>query len=491
MKINIKHIVLGSALLFGGQSCTDLNETTYDVIPTDQFGSTPDQQAALLGPLYSALGDYFGRYAELNTVTDEQVIPTRGGDWKDGDAWKRLKQHSWTPAGDDDKFNGMWTWCYNSITSINQQLNNPSITDEATKAELRALRAFFHYVALDHFRNIIIADKLGGDSPTQKTGKEAFEWIEKELKEVYPSLSETTGGAYYGRFNKYVADMLLAKLYINAEVYAGTPRWADAKAACDIIIASGKYALSADFFSNFSTQNQSSKENILAVPYDASKRGGFNMNMRTLHYLSQLTYNTPQAPWNGYCTATEFYNSFAESDERKKMWIVGQQYSSDGKQLFDDGKPFIFTPEIPAFEMPAGPVARLAGARSQKYEIQRNGAGNDQDNDYVIFRLADTYLIRAEANLRLGNIADAIKDVNIIRDRVGATPVTKLTLADMLAERGWEMAWEYTRRQDLIRFGQFNKAWQFKEASPEFRNIFPIPSSQISLNPNLKQNPGY
>jgi hypothetical protein len=489
MKIIIRNIVLGSAFLLTGQACTDLSETPYDVIPTDQFGNTPEQQAALLGPLYSSLGDYFGRYAELNTTTDEQVIPTRGGDWKDGDAWKRLKQHSWTPAGDDDKFNGMWSWCYNSITSINQQLGK--ITDKGTLAELRALRAFYHYVALDHFRNIIIADKIGGESPVQKSGAESFAWIEKELKEVYPDLSETVGGAYYGRFNKYVASMLLAKLYLNAEVWTGTAKWAEAKAECDKVIASNKYQLSADFFANFSTQNQASKENILAVPYDASKRGGFNMNMRTLHYLSQLTYNTPQAPWNGYCTATEFYNSFAETDGRKKMWIVGQQYSSAGVALKDDGVPMVFTPEIPAFEMAAGPVARLAGARSQKYEIQRNGATNDQDNDFVIFRLGDTYLMRAEANLRLGNAADAIKDVNVVRARSGATPVAKLTLDDMLAERGWEMAWEYVRRQDLIRFGQFTKAWKFKEASPAFRNIFPIPATQLALNPNLKQNPGY
>ncbi|OJV18303.1 MAG: RagB/SusD family nutrient uptake outer membrane protein [Dyadobacter sp. 50-39] len=489
MKIIIRNIVLGSAFMLSGQACTDLTETPYDVIPTNQFGNTPEQQAALLGPLYSSLGDYFGRYAELNTTTDEQVIPTRGGDWKDGDAWKRLKQHSWTPAGDDDKFNGMWSWCYNSITSINQQLGK--ITDKGTLAELRALRAFYHYVALDHFRNIIIADKIGGESPVQKTGAESFAWIEKELKEVYPDLSETVGGAYYGRFNKYVADMLLAKLYLNAEVWTGTAKWAEAKAECDKVIGSNKYQLSADFFSNFSTQNQNSKENILAVPYDASKRGGFNMNMRTLHYLSQLTYNTPQAPWNGYCTATEFYNSFAENDDRKKMWIVGQQYSAAGVALKDDGVPMAFTPEIPAFEMPAGPVARLAGARSQKYEIQRNGSSNDQDNDFVIFRLGDAYLMRAEASLRLGKTADAIKDVNVIRARAGATPVTKLTLDDMLAERGWEMAWEYVRRQDLIRFGQFTKAWKFKEASPAFRNIFPIPATQLALNPNLKQNPGY
>jgi len=489
MKINLKYTLFVAAGLLAAQSCTNLEETPYDVIPTSEFGNTPDQQAALLGPLYSSLGDYFDRYAALNTVTDEQVIPTRGGDWKDGDAWKRLQQHSWQVSTDDGTFNGLWTWCYNSITSINQQLGN--ITDPGTLAELKTLRAFYHYIALDHFRNIIIADKIGGDSPTQRSPTETFAWIEKEIKDAYPNLSENVGGKFYGRINKYVADMILAKLYLNSQVYTGTPKWAEAKAECDIIINSAKYSLEANLFNNFTTNNVGSKENIFVVPFDASKRGGFNMNMRTLHYLSQLTYNLPQAPWNGYCTMTEFYNSFADSDNRKNMWIVGQQYTSGGAPIFDDTKPMIFTPEIPAFEMPAGPTARLAGARSRKYQIQSNGANNDQDNDFVIFRLGDAYLMRAEANLRLGNSADAIKDVNIIRARSSATPVTALTLDNLLAERGWEMAWEYTRRQDLIRFGQFNKAWQFKDASPAFRNIFPIPATQLALNPNLKQNPGY
>ncbi len=358
-------------------------------------------------------------------------------------------------------------------------------------SELRTLRAFYHYVALDHFRNILIADKVGNTGASQKTPAETFAYIEKEIKESYPDLSDQVGGKFYGRVNKSVANMIMAKMYLNSQVYTGTPKWAEAKAECDVLINSGKYSLEANLFNNFTTNNVGSKENIFVVPFDASKRGGFNMSMRTLHYLSQLTYNLPQAPWNGFCTMTEFYNSFNEGDLRKNMWIVGQQFTSGGQPLVDDGKPMIFTPEIPAFEMPAGPTGRLAGARSRKYEIQRNGASNDQDNDLVIFRLGDAYLMRAEANLRSGNTADAIKDVNVIRARSSAKPITTLTLDGMLAERGWEMAWEYTRRQDLIRFGQFNKAWQFKDASPAFRNIFPIPATQIALNPNLKQNPGY
>ncbi|GAA4453487.1 RagB/SusD family nutrient uptake outer membrane protein [Nibrella saemangeumensis] len=478
-----------TAVLLAGQACTDLNEKTFDVIPTDQFGTTPEQQAALIGPLYNSLGEYFGNYNELNATTDEQIVPTRGGDWKDGDNWKRLYTHTWDPITDNNQFNGRWNWIYNSITSINQQLG--TITDENTRAELRALRAFFHYVAMDLFGNVIIAENVGTGSPDQKSRTEVFNWVEKELLEVYPKLSETVGGAYYGRFNKYVVDMILAKMYLNAQVYTGTPQWQKSIDRLNTIINSGKFSLSGDFFDNFKVQNQGSPEIILATPFDNSKRGGMNIHMRTLHYDHKLTYNLPASPWNGYATIAEFYNTFTDQDARKKMWIVGQQFDAAGTPLKDGELPLVITPEIPAFEMPAGPVARLAGARSQKYEIQRNNTTNDQSNDFVIYRLADAYLMRGEANFRLGKTADALADINRIRSRAGVQAFSALTLNDILAERGRELAWEYHRRQDLIRFDQYTRAWQFKPASQKFRELFPIPKDQLSLNPKLKQNPGY
>ena len=491
-RISIKLFLGCTALMLVGQSCTDLTETTYDVLPTSgTFGATAAQQSALIGPLYGGLGDYYGNMNGLNATTDEQMVPTRGGDWKDGDNWKRLYQHSWDPTTDNGQFNGPWTWCYNNITSINQQL--PTVTDPALKAELKTLRAFFHYQAMDLFGNVIIADKVGGGASVQSTRAQVFAFVEKELLDNYANLSSTVGGAYYGRMNKAVADMILAKMYLNAQVYTGTPRWADAITRCDNIIKSGKFSLAGDFFANFSTQNQSSPETILATPFSSTKRGGLNIQMRTLHYLNQQTYNLGSAPWNGYCTVTEFYNSFNDKDIRKKGWIIGQQYKADGTPLMDDALPMVFTAEIPAFVMPAGAAGRLAGARSQKYQIQANNNYNDQDNDFVVYRLGDVYLMKAEANMRAGNMALAIADANIIRARAGMPAYTAamLTMDEMLAERGREMAWEYHRRQDLIRFGQYTKAWRFKEASGKFRELFPIPNDQLVLNPALKQNPGY
>ena len=451
MKSTPFKIIIGClTIALAGQSCTDLTEKTFDVIPTDQFGTTADQQAALIGPLYNGLGDYFGNMTNLNTVTDEQIVPTRGGDWKDGDNWVRLYTHTWDPTLDNNQFNGPWNWCYNNITKINQQLN--TISDEGTKAELRALRAFFHYEAMDMFGNVIIANQLTAGSPKQSTRPEVFAFVESELLEVYPQLSPVSGGAYYGRMNRHVANMILAKLYLNAQVYTGTPRWADAITRCDSIINSGAFSLSADFLSTFAVNNQNSKEIILATPFDKTKRTGFNFQMQTLHYLNQLTYNIGTAPWNGFAAVTEFYNSFDDKDARKKMWLVGQQYKADGTPLVDDNLPLAFTPEVTALALPAGAAGRIQGARNGKYEIQRNNPYTDQDNDFVVFRLGDVYLMRAEANLRSGNTAAALTDVNVVRKRAGMPDFSTLTLDDMLAERGREIAWEYFRRQDLIRF---------------------------------------
>lgn len=478
--------------LFTVQSCTDLDEEVYDKVPTEQFGTNQEQLDALVGPLYSSLGDYFGKYVELDVTTDEMIVPTRGGDWKNGNRPLRLHQHTWDPTQDDAVFNGLWSWVYNNITSINQQLQNEQIASNAgTVAELRTLRAFYHYIAMDNFGNVIIADNITAEAQGQQPRAEVYDWIEKELTEALPDLSKEVGGQKYGRMNKYVARMILAKLYLNAQVYTGTPQWEKAVAQCDSIINSGKYTLPDNFFSTFSVHNETSPEIILATPMDKTKRTGMNIEMLTLHYKNQLTYNLGVIPYNGYATLPEFYNSFEDNDIRKQMWIIGQQYDANGKPLMDDNVPLVFTVDIPAFEMPAGTTARLAGARSQKYEIQRNNNSSNQDNDFVIYRLADVYLMRGEAKFRLGNISEALEDINFIRTKRGVDAFTTLNLDMILAERGRELAWEFHRRQDLIRFGEFGKEWQFKPVSDASRTLFPIPASQIALNPSLKQNPGY
>lgn len=489
MKRIYKFLAIGALLM--PQACTDLTEKTYDVIPTESFGSTPAQQAALIGPLYNSVGDYWGNLFWVQPSTDEMVIPTRGGDWGDGGQHVRMYTHTWNPTDDNGRFEGIWKWCYNAITAINLQM--ASVKEPSTLAELKALRAFFHYVAMDNFGNVIIADGVSSGNPPQSTRAQVYAFIEKELLEAYPNLSETVGGAYYTRFNKYVADMILAKLYLNSEVYTGTPQWAKAIDYTSRIIDSGKFSLPSDFFSTFSVSNEGSPEIILATAFDKTKRTGFNIEMPVLHYKQREEFNIVGNPWNGPCAVPSHYHSFSDDDVRKKMWMVGQRYAADGTPLMDDELPLILDPDVKALVMPAGAATRIQGARAAKYEIQRNTISESQDNDFVIFRLGDAILMRGEANLRLGNTAAAVADVNIIRERAGVKPYTaaQLTLNELLAERGREMSWELHRRQDLIRFGKFNSGKDFMTSSPIHTRLFPIPPEQIKLNSNLKQNPGY
>ncbi|MFM1912533.1 MAG: hypothetical protein RIR51_371, partial [Bacteroidota bacterium] len=129
--------------------------------------------------------------------------------------------------------------------------------------------------------------------------------------------------------------------------------------------------------------------------------------------------------------------------------------------------------------------------RSQKYEIQRNNPNGDQSNDYVVFRLADAIMMRAEAAFRLGNTAQALADVNTIRARSGMAALSTITLNDIYDERGREFAWEGWRRNDMIRFDKFSTARAFMSVTDKSRELFPIPQPRLDANPNLVQNPGY
>jgi hypothetical protein len=510
MKKNKSFFKVGVAAvaLVALQACTNLDEKVYNQVLDTQFGNDEEQLNALIGPLYGSLGDYYGQFTGLNAVTDEQIVPTRGGDWKDGDQWKRYEMHTWNAALDDGAFNGLWTWAYNNVGSINQQMLNPTIkASEKTFSELRTLRAFYHYLMLDNFGKAIIAVEKGNTLategsalPPQATKKQMFDFVEKEIKESLPNLSTANGGDNYGRMNAWVAHMILAKLYLNHKTYLDAENPAIYQKAWDeanTIITTGPFVLAADFFSNFTINNEGSPETILATPMDKTKRTGLSVQFAYLHYKHQLTYDLGGQPWNGYSAATEFYNSFEDGDVRKNMWIVGQQYDIGGAPMTDDALPMIINPVIDKFEYPAGADGRLRGARSQKYQIQihNHTSGNSQDNDFVIYRLADVYLMRGEASFRLGQKADAADDFNVIRTARGATLTpfdASLTEADMLAERGREMAWEFHRRQDQIRFGTFDDAYGVKPADGDNHTyFFPIPQSQINLNPNLKPNDGY
>jgi starch-binding outer membrane protein, SusD/RagB family len=232
-----------------------------------------------------------------------------------------------------------------------------------------------------------------------------------------------------------------------------------------------------------------------------------------LHYSSQATYKMNEQPWNGYCTVTDFYNSFDSLDGRKKAsFIAGPQYAADGvTRILDegadaidtDGKPLTYRPEL----LVAGKqteadvwltTIREAGARVGKYEFKL-GVLSSLSNDFPVFRYADVLLLKAECNLRdpaTKRAADKTTDelVAQLRARANATGLypAAVDLDGLLAERGREGFAEAWRRQDLIRFGKYGNKSQFHPADAKTcMNVLPIPKPQISANPNLIQNECY
>lgn len=481
-------LTVGAFASLSLQSCTNLDEPVYDAIPADQFLKTDAQVAAALGPAYGGLrGITWDWFNPSEASSDELIVPTRGGDWFDNGDWLAYSRHTWTPQ--HGPINGMWGFIFGNISQVNQLIPVVS-TNKAAVDELRAIRAFYYFMAIDAFGNVPIVTDATSNGAT-KTRAEVYAFLEKELTESIPSL---TAGKAYSRMTQDAANMLLAKLYLNAGVYKGSPEWQKALDAVNKVIASkNAYSLSASTLSNFIVQNQGSGENIWTIPYDSFKAGGMNFQMRTLHYANATTYGLSNSPWNGFCTLADFYNSFEKTDLRKAMWIEGQQFAASGAKLLDaKNQPLAFIADFPKDQMTdADPEFQVAGIRSQKYEIQRNNPNGDQSNDYVVFRLADALLMKAEASFRLGKTADALAEINKVRVRSGVAPMTALTAADILAERGREMAWEGWRRNDMIRFGTFSTTRKFMKVVDKTRELFPIPQARIDANPLLKQNPGY
>lgn len=479
-------------------SCTNLDEEIFSEITADTFFKTQEEFDAAVVSAYTSLYGFAGHngiWSIQEVSSDEMAITQKGGDWFDGGQWLRIHRHEVTST--EESINNTWNFAFGVVTNANRLIEQFETIEgsEAVIAELRTLRAMSYYWLMDLYGNVpIVTAFSGGDeNPATKSRQEVFTFIQDELVQSIPALLDAKS---YSKINVDVAHAVLAKLYINAEVYIGTPMWQEAADAVDAITTNGNFSLESNFFSNFVADNAGSNENIFVIPYDEVFAQGFFLPMMTLHYGSQATFNLTSQPWNGYSTLEDFYNSFEASDTRIGSFLVGPQFDTNGQPILDasaedfdpDGPPLNFTPEINELEPNA---LRQAGARVQKFKYEI-GASPNLNNDYPIYRYGDMLLIRAEALWRMDNSsAEALTLVNDIRARAGVAPFASLTADNLLAERGREMFAEAYRRQDLIRFGKFNDAWWEKGVSDPHFNIFPIPEPQLLANPNLVQNPGY
>lgn len=533
----IYSIGLLGLLLAGSSACTNLLDDSYGQVVSENYAPKTEEEVSYLVnaayiPWRETLLQWNGVVRSQELSADQDVIPARLGiGWVDGYIYKRWHEHTWTTE-DDGVLQG-WERTYNGINTCNRilsQIEEGVITvDEATRepliAELKVLRASYYYILVDLYGNVpIVTDFKDSSLPKQSTRKEVFDFIIKEVTENIDLLSETPRGYYYGRFNKWAAHTLLAKMYLNAEIWSGTPQWQKCIDECDAVIdfanSSNEYALEANQKNVFVTNNENSKEIIFALPFDEIYVTGWNdfdFHMYTLAPENQDTYQFTERPWGGVCAIPQFIDTFHPNDLRLvQNYIQGQQYTASGEilQRSDGEGPLIYTNSVPSID--ASDVDD--GYRWGKFEYAQ-GITNRLSNDWPLFRYADVLMMKAEALMRSGqpgagelvtevrkrafeDINDAIvtdqqleegscydygrRDENLETHEGGED----IKYGRFLDELGWEFCQEGRRRQDMIRFGVFTtKSWFSHDKSNPNRNLYPIPNKIMLTNSNLTQNP--
>ena len=536
MKKFIIYISLFGVLILG--SCTKLDENVYSsIIGTNFYNNRTEVMAAVLRPFthanaWAAFNDN-NNYWRLNELTADQVAwPQKGRHGYDGAQWIRLHNHEWTVT--DNTIKGPWDliwqgigFCNNTIQDLDKvdfiKIGMTAADKTSIIAETRVLRAWHYLKLIDIYGNIPIVTTVGTPlNPPTKTRKEVFEFIEKEIKDNV-ELLQPLSAALVGRVSKAAGYAMLSELYLNAEVWTGTPRWDDCIAASDKIIGgqvgglNGVAGLDPDIYAPFGVANDKSKENLFQIAYDF-KAAAWRLGFEGLfwHYNQREINGTDRNGNNGIVVIPTAFDAYKDNDLRKQKWfLIGTQYKFGsttipvlGTEEYNN-KPLVFVKEIrrnSEGETGEGGMTRgeeNSGARFNKYQPGIPADLNYWSNDYVLYRVTEIYYNKAEALMRKnGNVANqaAVDLINTCIQR-RFTPldyisaqytILSLTPDEFLAERGREFVFEGKRRADMVRFGKFTtNTWWDHKPSTATKALFPIPNAQIAINPNIKQNPGY
>lgn len=518
MKKLVKYILFVLLMQTVCIACTDLGETVYDRLPTDEFGSTPEQINAIVGPAYRTLKDvshYDGVWGASEMTSDVMVAPTRlGGDWWDGGQYMEQCLQTWTARS--PSVENLYNNCVNGVTTVNSILipvqENTLITTDVKNryiAELRGLRAYWYYNMVDCFGNVPLVTDFKDVTPPSITPRaKVYDFIIKELKEIMPYLRDDVSDASYGKFTKGAAHTLLAKMYLNSGEWKGEPNWEGVVAECDSVMQM-PYIIERDWKVNFAVHNEISREIILPICFSAAD-GGNDLHWYTLHYLDPIALGFTGGMWNGICAQPPFVKLFDDNDQRKAgSFLIGPMIDPNtGEVLITTAnRPLNHTVDlamIPGTEKTDasgnptlwGEVNQEDGARINKWVYEKGMMNTEMENDMAIFRLADVYLMKAEALVRLGrDNAAATQLVNTIRERAFGDSnhnYATVTLQNIYDERGFELAFEFSRRQDMIRFGTYLQPKYLKPYITEsYRKLMPIPFTAWQKNNKLVQNPGY
>jgi hypothetical protein len=459
------------------------------------------QQGPSGQPDISGIDEGFGNYLRQywncqELTTDEAVIA-----WNDATI-KDFHYQTWTAS---DVFIGaVYSRIMYTVTLCNEYVRATAGNDDADikkyHAEARFLRALAYYHALDLFGNppfVTEADLPGSFFPKQTDRTSLYNYVESELLAIESELGAPR--FEYARADQAAAWILLAKLYLNSEVYVKQPKYAEAITYLKKVLSSS-YSLATDYRQNFVADNNTSPEIILPITFD----GAHTQSYGGMVYLVHAAIGGSMSPdgmfgvgggWGGIRATSAFVSKFSDTsgdtDSRALFWSSGQSLEINDIGQFTDGW------GVTKFRN-----RTLAG------EDAPHKHADFVDTDYPMFRLADAYLMFAEAVVRGGTggtRAEALGYINDLRERAygditGNITDPEMTLDFILDERSRELYWEGHRRTDLIRFGKFTGStyvWPWKggvkngTGTDAFRDIFPIPAADRSANPNLVQNNGY
>ncbi|MCL6267594.1 RagB/SusD family nutrient uptake outer membrane protein [Flagellimonas myxillae] len=543
MKRNQIKFYLLSLLSVGAfVSCTDLEIEETDSIISEGFQGLADPASGVEGLYSTVAGQYADQAAKFaldEVTTDAALVPTRGTDWGDNGRWRNLHAHEWNAEATDivTPFN---QWNANQLVA-SQILDSRSNPSQQDIGDASFLRAYSMYVILDLFGQVPFRDtSLPSSSiPEVLSGQAAVDFILADLDVAINNLPSVAAGS--GADNqtgsKAAARYLKAKLLLNKHIFVnqltgggGSPEAGDMSQVISLVdeIAAEGYALQSGYFDLFRDSPDTETIWWLAA-------GTGNRIYNGLHYNST---SNGGGGWNGFSTLAEYYDLFEgdannnrldsdgnaidgqeerrggvppggtpftgadqteESDDGFELgsnvgfgFLVGQQYDLDGTPLNDrPGNPLVFSREFVDGNGANSLInnSERTGIRVQKYGARYNGGFTNHE---IIFRYADAHLMKAEAMMRSGGDPTAM--VNELRVLRGATALGSVSESDLLDERARELYAETWRRNDMIRFGQYTRQWEFKAANSvgnDKYKLFPIPNPQLLANPNLVQNPGY
>ncbi len=451
------------------------------------------------GPGSSDISDDPGESPFLRGIVNLQDFTADGMKNRWGD--DGLDQLTTTSNWDENNkfFRYLYNRAYYTIPQCNNLINILGSVDVANEdqilSEIRFLRSLSYYYLIDCFGKGVLAteNNFGETNPLPEASRlELFNYVESELLAIENTLPNTNS---YGRANKSVARMLLAKLYLNAEVYTGTQRYTEALTYTKKVIDEGGYTLAPSFVSMFSGDNNTSTEVIyplIADPLVSQSFGNTTYIVNGSLNSATMTLSSYGATegWGGHRATKAWYGLFGSlgtsTDDRAQLfWTAGHTYEMTDYKEWTNGYPSI-------------------KFRNSNF-IGGTTPTSFSGTDFPLFRLADAYLMYAECVVRGatgGSISQAVDYVNAVRERSNASIITAgdLTLNFLIDERGRELNLEGHRRSDLIRFGMFTGGsylWPWKgnalngTSIPSTYKLFPIPVQALQANSNLTQNPGY